>query len=89
MASSWRAGTSGWDGVWTADGNRFDFTKPYPDYDLDGLARYATDRGVRIIGHHETSGAVESYEQQMGGSLRPMSEAGYSSGQDRLCQPRP
>lgn len=27
----------GWDGDWTKDGDKFSFTKPYPDYDLEGL----------------------------------------------------
>jgi hypothetical protein len=43
----------------------FDFTKPYPDYDIDELTRYAKEKGVKIIMHHETSGAVPSYERQM------------------------
>lgn len=43
----------------------FDFTKPYPDYDVELLSHYAAEKGVRIIMHHETSSAVESYERQM------------------------
>ncbi|MCP4593437.1 MAG: glycoside hydrolase family 97 protein [bacterium] len=55
----------GWDGDWGANGELFSFTTPYPDYDLASLADYARERGVRLIGHHETSGAVENYERQM------------------------
>ena len=55
----------GWDGDWTRYGDKFDFTKPYPDYDLQGLCRYARERGVRIIAHNETGGAAENYERQM------------------------
>ncbi len=55
----------GWDGDWTANSDSFSFTRPYPDYDLEGLAEYARQRGVRLIGHHETSGGVENYERQM------------------------
>lgn len=55
----------GWDGDWTTEGDAFDFTKPYPDYDLKGLAEYARSKGVRLIGHNETGGAATNYEQQM------------------------
>src|SRR6266850_88336 len=40
-------------------------TKPYPDYDLAALARYAHEKGVKLIVHNETSGGIENYERQM------------------------
>jgi alpha-glucosidase len=55
----------GWDGDWYADGVVFDFTAPYPDFDLHEVARYARDRNVRLMGHHETSANVINYEAQM------------------------
>lgn len=55
----------GWDGDWTKDGDKFDFCKPYPDYDLEKLANYARKKGVRIIGHNETGGAATNYENQL------------------------
>ena len=55
----------GWDGDWFANGWDFDFSKPTPDYDLRGLAAYATSKGVHLIGHHETGCAVSHYERQM------------------------
>lgn len=55
----------GWDGDWAGDGTEFSFTESYPDFDLAELADYARERGVRLIGHHETGGAVENYERQM------------------------
>ena len=55
----------GWDGDWTAHGDQFSFTEPYPDFDLRGLATYAAERGVKLIGHHETGAAVANYESQM------------------------
>jgi alpha-glucosidase len=55
----------GWDGQWYADGVVFDFTKPMPNFDLEGVAQYALDRGVRLMGHHETSASVVHYESQM------------------------
>lgn len=55
----------GWDGDWFANGWGFDFSKPTPDYDLPGLAKYALAKGVHLIGHHETACAVSHYERQM------------------------
>lgn len=55
----------GWDGEWMTAGEDFNFTKPYPDYDIDELSEYAKKKGVYIIGHHETGAAVENYEDQL------------------------
>jgi len=43
----------------------FDFTTPYPDFDLEEVVRYANEKGVAFIGHHETSGDVENYEKHL------------------------
>lgn len=55
----------GWDGDWTQEGDKFEFTRPYPDYDLKVLADYARQKGVRLIAHNETGGAATNYEQQL------------------------
>lgn len=55
----------GWDGDWFSNGEIFSFTQPYVDFDLEGLAAYAKERGVYLIGHHETSGAITNYEEQI------------------------
>lgn len=55
----------GWDGNWFGDGNDFDFTRPTGDFDLESTAAYARVRGVRLVGHHETGGAVSHYEAQL------------------------
>jgi alpha-glucosidase len=55
----------GWDGDWYSNGNVFSFTEAYPDFDLEAIADYAADQGVRLIGHHETSGSITNYESQM------------------------
>jgi alpha-glucosidase len=56
----------GWDGDWFNNGELFNFTQAYPDFDLPALSAYAMSKGVRIIGHHETSANVANYEAQMG-----------------------
>ena len=42
----------------------FDFATPVPEFDMAELSRYATARGVRIVGHHETGGSASHYEKQ-------------------------
>ena len=69
----------GWDGDWTRYGDQFSFTKPYPDYDLQGLCRYARERGVRIIAHNETGGAAQNYEDQMEDAYRLYESLGINT----------
>jgi len=61
---------TGWDGDWIANGRHFSFTQSYPDFDLSMLAGYARERGVRLIGHHETAGAIENYESQLEAAMQ-------------------
>jgi len=56
---------TGWDGDWIANRDAFSFTRSYPDYDLAEVARYAKERGIRLIVHNETSGGIENYERQL------------------------
>lgn len=56
----------GWDDDWYTNGDVFNFTKAYPDFDLPEIARYGKKIGVNLIGHHETSGSVTNYRNQMG-----------------------
>ena len=55
----------GWDGDWFGNGEAFSFTQAYPDFDLERVAAYARERGVQLIGHHETSANAAHYEAQM------------------------
>lgn len=55
----------GWDGDWFSNGDVFSFTQPYPDFDIEAVSSHAADRGVRLIGHHETSGNITNYENQL------------------------
>ncbi|HEU4780783.1 MAG TPA: glycoside hydrolase family 97 protein [Steroidobacteraceae bacterium] len=59
----------GWDGDWFATGHDFSFTEAYPDFDIVALAAYAKQKGVRLVGHHETAGNIAVYEKQLGAAL--------------------
>jgi alpha-glucosidase len=69
----------GWDGDWIANGRDFSFTKSYPDFDLTELSAYARQRGVALIGHHETAGAIENYERQLDAALALYAANGVAS----------
>lgn len=63
LVEGWNTGWERWIGFEDREGV-FDFVTPYPDYDIDEVARYAKERGVQIIMHHETSAATETYTKQ-------------------------
>lgn len=69
----------GWDGNWFFNGSEFSFTEAYPDYDFAELARYAAEKGVPIVGHHETSGDVGNYEAQLEAGLDLMAARGVKT----------
>ncbi|MFP3352384.1 glycoside hydrolase family 97 protein [Pseudoalteromonas sp. SIMBA_153] len=56
---------TGWDGDWFYNGDVFSFTQPYDDFDIAALTQYGKEKGVQLIGHHETSGNVSNYRDQM------------------------
>ena len=60
----------GWDGDWTTEGDKFSFTEAYPDFDIKAITEYGRSRGVRLIGHNETGGAVENYQRQLDDAMR-------------------
>lgn len=55
----------GWDGDWFGNGETFSFTQAYPDFDIEAVTRHAREKGVTLIGHHETSGHAAHYEAQL------------------------
>ena len=73
LVEGWNAG---WDGDWLATGTRMDFLTPTPDFDLEGVAAYARQRGTRLIGHHETSGNGPHYESEMDAAYALMARLG-------------
>jgi glucan 1,4-alpha-glucosidase len=57
----------------------FDFQTPYPDFDFKEVVRYGKEKGVEIIGHHETASAVETYEKHMDAAYKLYSDLGIGS----------
>ncbi len=75
LVEGWNTGWERWFGFENREGV-FDFVTPYPDYDLTEVARYAKEKGVGIIMHHETSAAPRTYEQQLDTAYRLMNSLG-------------
>ena len=63
LVEGWNTGWEDWFGKWKED--VFDFVTPYPDYDIEEITRYAKEKNVRMIMHHETSSSVTNYERHM------------------------
>lgn len=70
LVEGWNEGWEDWFGNWKE--NVFDFVTPYKDYNIDTLSAYAKAKGVKLIMHHETSGAVTNYERWMDSAYRFM-----------------
>jgi hypothetical protein len=57
----------------------FDFLTPYPDFDLPALNKYAHEKGIRLIMHHESSSSVTNYERFMERAYNLMNQYGYDA----------
>lgn len=68
----------GWNVGW-GRGEKFDYSQPYPDFDIVELTRYAEERGVEIIGHHETYANVANYEEQLSQAYKYYASHGINS----------
>lgn len=77
LVEGWNLGWESWFGNWKE--KVFDFTKPYPDFDVVELSRYAASKNINLIMHNETSGSATDYERQMDTAFRYMDLFGYTS----------
>ncbi|UAL10118.1 glycoside hydrolase family 97 protein [Caulobacter segnis] len=68
----------GWDGDWIANGDKFSFTEAYPDFDIKAITDYGKAKGVKLIGHNETAGAVPNYEAQLEDAMKLYESVGVS-----------
>ena len=57
----------------------FDFLSPYPDFDLPALNKYAHEKGIRLIMHHESSASTVNYERWMEKAYTLMNLYGYDA----------
>jgi hypothetical protein len=75
LVEGWNYGWEDWFGNWKE--NVFNFTKPYPDFDVKEITDYAATKGVKMIMHNETSGSATDYERQLDTAYKFMNKFGY------------
>ncbi|MDR1724551.1 MAG: glycoside hydrolase family 97 protein [Tannerella sp.] len=77
LVEGWNIGWEDWFG--NSKDYVFDFTTPYPDFDIKALNEYATSKGVKLMMHHETSSSVRNYERHIDKAYQLMKQYGYNS----------
>lgn len=77
LIEGWNVGWEDWFGHWKE--NVFDFVTPYPDFDIEEISRYAKEKNVELIMHHETSSSVTNYERRMNEAFEFLKKYGYTS----------
>ncbi|MFV0138888.1 glycoside hydrolase family 97 protein [Empedobacter falsenii] len=77
LVEGWNEGWEDWFG--NHKDYVFDFLTPYPDFDVKMLNAYAKSKGVKIMMHHETSGAIRNYERHLDKAYQFMNKNGYTS----------
>lgn len=77
LVEGWNIGWEDWFGQ--EKDYVFDFTTPYPDFDIKALNEYAHSKGVKLLMHHETSGSVRNYERHMEAAYNLMNKYGYDA----------
>lgn len=75
LVEGWNVGWEDWNGNWKEE--VFDFTTPYPDFDIKAISAYAKEKNVKMIMHHETSGSVANYERHLDRALDLMKKYDY------------
>ena len=75
LVEGWNIGWEDWFGH--SKDFVFDFLTPYPDFDIVEINRYAKEKGVQMIMHHETSGSIRNYERWMDKAYQLMNKYGY------------
>ncbi|MDH3528301.1 MAG: glycoside hydrolase family 97 protein [Acidobacteriota bacterium] len=77
LVEGWNVGWEDWFGNWKD--NVFDFVTPYPDFDVDAVTKYAAEKRVRLVMHHETSASVTNYERRLDRAFTFMNKNGYEA----------
>ncbi len=77
LVEGWNIGWEDWANMWKRD--VFDFTTPYPDFDIKALNDYAHGKGVKLMMHHETSSSTQNYERHMEAAYNLMNKYGYDA----------
>lgn len=77
LVEGWNIGWEDWFGH--SKDYVFDFVTPYPDFDIDYLNKYAHEKGVKLMLHHETSSSTQNYERHLEAAFNLMNKYGYDA----------
>jgi hypothetical protein len=77
LVEGWNIGWEDWFG--NSKDFVFDFTTPYPDFNLTELRDYARSKGIKLIMHHETSGSTRNYERHLDKAFQFMKDNNYDA----------
>lgn len=77
LVEGWNIGWEDWFGH--SKDYVFDFVTPYPDFDIDYLNKYAHEKGVKLMMHHETSSSTQNYERHLEAAFNLMNKYGYDA----------
>ncbi len=77
LVEGWNVGWEDWYGH--SKDYVFDFVTPYPDFDIDYLNKYAHEKGVKLMMHHETSSSTQNYERHLESAFNLMNKYGYDA----------
>jgi hypothetical protein len=77
LVEGWNEGWEDWFGH--SKDFVFDFSTPYPDFNLTEIRDYAKSKGVKMIMHHETSSSVRNYERHIDKAFKLMNDNNYDA----------
>jgi len=60
LIEGWNIGWENW-----GDQDAYRFDEAYDDFDIKKITDYAAEKGIEIIGHHETGGDAASYDRRV------------------------
>ena len=77
LVEGWNIGWEDWFGKWKE--NVFDYTTPYPDFDLKAVNEYAKSKGIKMIMHQETASSVSNFEKHLDTVFEFMKQYDYTT----------
>lgn len=75
LVEGWNVGWEDWFGH--KKDYVFDFVTPYPDFDIEEIHRYAKEKGIKMLMHHETSSSIRNYERHLDAAFDLMKKYDY------------
>ena len=77
LVEGWNIGWEDWFGK--GKENVFDYTTPYPDFDLKAVNDYAKSKGIKMIMHQETASSVSNFEKHLDTVFEFMKQYDYTT----------